>query len=162
MNFPPHKERMIRLTAQKKQPINAVQLIFDARSVNEAYARTVVSALVSQLDPSVAELTDIRTAVSEGVTNAVIHAYRGRPEGEGKIRMQIVLYDDRSVRIRIRDDGCGIADIAQARRPLFTTDPSGERGGMGFAIMESFTDGLQIQSRMGKGTTVTMVKKIRG
>ena len=131
-------------------------LLSDSR--NESFARTAVTAFVSQLDPKTDELADIRTAVSEAVTNCVIHGYRG---GEGKITLEVKLYDDRTVRIAITDRGCGIEDIEKAKQPLFTTDESGERGGMGFAIMESFSDRLTVRSRPGKGTTVVMIRRLQ-
>lgn len=131
-------------------------LLSDSR--NESFARTAVTAFVSQLDPKTDELADIRTAVSEAVTNCVIHGYRG---GEGKITLEVKLYDDRTVRIAITDRGCGIEDIEKAKQPLYTTDESGERGGMGFAIMESFSDRLTVRSRPGKGTTVVMTRRLQ-
>ena len=141
----------------KKKRINEMTLTFPSDSRNESFARSAVTAFVAQLDPDTEELADIRTAVSEAVTNCIVHGYR---HTAGPITVQTFLYDDRSVRIRIRDRGCGIADVAQARQPLFTTDHSGERGGMGFAIMESFSDTLSVRSRPGFGTTVTMTRRL--
>ena len=137
---------------------NAMKMVLLSDSRNESFARTAVTAFVSQLDPKTDELADIRTAVSEAVTNCVIHGYRG---GEGKITLEVKLYDDRTVRIAITDRGCGIEDIEKAKQPLFTTDESGERGGMGFAIMESFSDRLTVRSRPGKGTTVVMIRRLQ-
>lgn len=133
--------------------VNEMRLTIPSKSINESYARYAVSAFVGQLDPAVDELGDIRTVVSEAVTNCVVHAYR---EGEGKIYICVKYYDDGRVVIRIKDKGCGIPDVKKAMEPLYTTDQSGERGGMGFAIMESFTDKLKVNSCAGYGTTVTM------
>ena len=132
-------------------------LIFPSDSRNESYARSAVSAFIAQLDPDTEELADIRTMVSEAVTNSILHGYRNT---RGLITVCTALYEDRTIRIRVKDAGCGIEDIEQARRPLFTTDRSGERGGMGFAIMESFSDKLSVRSRVGRGTTVTMTKRL--
>lgn len=142
----------------KKQIMNSMKAVFDSDSRNEAFARYAVTAFVSRLDPDTEELADIRTAVSEAVTNCIIHGYKGR---SGNVRLEVVLYDDRSVKITVSDRGCGIKDIEQARQPLFTTDDSGERGGMGFVIMESFSDRFRVRSSEGKGTTVTMIKKLK-
>lgn len=141
----------------KKEVINDMKLDISSRSQNEGLARYAVSAFITQLDPTVEELADIRTIVSEAVTNAIIHGYR---ESSGKVIIHVRLFSDRSISIRIRDFGCGIEDIKQAMQPLYTTDTSGERGGMGFAIMESFTDKLRVSSRPGRGTTVSMTKKL--
>lgn len=142
----------------KKKLIDKAELSFDAISVNEGFARCAVAAFCAQLDPTMEELTDIRTAVSEAVTNAVVHGYRGR--SDGVVYITVKAFDDRSISIRVRDKGCGIEDVRRAMTPLFTTDVSGERGGMGFSIMESFTDDLTVRSFIGKGTTVTMEKKL--
>lgn len=141
----------------KKEVINDMKLDIASRSQNEGLARYAVSAFVAQIDPTIEELADIRTIVSEAVTNSIIHGYR---EGSGKVIIHVRLFSDRSVSIRIRDFGCGIEDIKKAMQPLYTTDTSGERGGMGFAIMESFTDKLRVSSHPGRGTTVSMTKKL--
>lgn len=141
----------------KKSVVNEVSMVISSLSVNESFARSVVSMFVSQLDPIIEELADIRTVVSEAVTNSVVHAYKGT---EGKIYISVKYYNDRSIRIQIKDKGCGIDDVAKAMEPLFTTDTSGERGGMGFAIMKSFTDRVSVTSKPGKGTTVTMYKRL--
>ena len=135
---------------------NTMKLEFLSRSVNEGFARMAAAAFLMQLDPTLDELGDIKTAVSEAVTNAIVHAY---PDGLGKIRLQGRILEDNSVEFTIRDYGCGIPDIAQARTPLFTTGGE-ERSGMGFTIMESFTDKLRVRSKPGKGTTVTFLRKI--
>lgn len=135
--------------------VNKMQLKLPSLSVNEGMARAAAAAFVSQLDPTATELADIKCAVSEAVTNCIVHGYR---DTVGFIRMTVKLCEGRIVRIEIADKGCGIADVKQARQPLFTTDAAGERSGMGFTVMESFTDGVRVSSKMGKGTTVTMVK----
>lgn len=134
-----------------------MELILPAISVNESIARSAVAAFCAQVDPTVDELADLRTAVSEAVTNAIVHGYRG--VNDGKVYITVKNYDNRSVSVKIRDTGCGIRDVRRAMMPLFTTDPDGERGGMGFSIMESFTDDLTVRSFIGKGTTVIMEKK---
>lgn len=136
--------------------INNIKLEFPSRSCNEAFARSVVACLASQLDPTLDELGDIKTAVSEAVTNSIVHAY---PDNLGKICIKAKLYPDNSIEIKIRDWGRGIPDIEQARQPMFTTGGD-ERSGMGFTIMESFTDKLRVTSKPGRGTTVTMRRKI--
>ena len=135
---------------------NEMKLTIESRSINESFARVAVTAFASQLDPTIEEINDIKTAVSEAVTNAIVHAY---PDGVGKIRLQGKIFEDHSVEFTVRDYGCGIADIAQARTPLFTTGGE-ERSGMGFTIMESFTDRMRVKSALGKGTTVVMQKRI--
>ena len=126
-------------------------------SVNESFSRKCASAFVSALDPTLSEMADIRTAVSEAVTNCIVHAYK---EKAGTIYISGKYFSDRTVEIKIRDKGCGIKDIQKAMEPLYTTDTSGERGGMGFAIMGSFMNKLRVVSSVGKGTTVTMVKNL--
>ena len=124
--------------------------------INSA-ARAVVSSFLIQADPTVEELSDIRTAVSEAVTNAVVHAYRGTT---GNIELTVKLLRGREIYIKIRDKGCGIPDIEQAMTPLFTTDPEEERSGLGFSVMQSFMDKLSVKSSKGKGTTVIMRKRL--
>ena len=140
------------------KPKNEVKLQLDSRSVNEGYARVAVSAFAAVLDPTVEEINDIRTAVSEAVTNCNVHAYRN---GVGKIYIRVRLFDGGKVEIQIRDRGCGIADVEKAREPLFTT-LGGDRSGLGFSVMESFCDRVRVRSAVGKGTTVTLVKIIKG
>ena len=142
----------------KVKPNNYIALEFLSRSVNEGFARTATAAFAAQLDPTIDELGDIKTAVSEAVTNAIVHGYR---EQSGPVFLTATLTDKPSVRIRVRDRGVGIADVAEARRPLFTT-MQGERAGLGFAVMESFMDRVQVRSAPGKGTTVTLEKTIGG
>ncbi len=143
----------------KKKVLNETSFTFPAKSVNESFARYAVSSFCAQLDPTLEEISDIRTAVSEAVTNAIIHGYRENPSGTVYINVKIC--EERTLIIKVRDTGCGISDIRQAMTPLYSGDPSGERGGMGFSIMESFTDDLDVRSSIGKGTTVTMTKKLQ-
>lgn len=138
------------------KPQNEMKLVFPSKSANEGFARAAVAAFVSQLDPAVDELADIRTAVSEAVTNCIVHAYK---DAIGDIHLQARLYEDGRVVIKVRDKGCGIEDVEQAMEPLFTTGGE-ERSGLGFSVMESFTDKLKVTSRKDKGTTVTLVKYI--
>lgn len=138
--------------------INQMKLTLESRSVNESFARVAVSAFAAQQDPTVEEISDIKTAVSEAVTNCIVHAY---PETVGEIYIWVGLYENGMVRVRIRDKGCGILDVKQAMEPLFTT-LGGERAGLGFAVMESFMDKITVRSKEGRGTTVTMLKKISG
>lgn len=128
-----------------------------ARSTNESFARACISAFASQLDPTIEEINDIKTAVSEAVTNCIVHAYKEKEIG--KIYITAFLNDNNSVKIRIRDKGCGIENVTKAMEPLYTS-LGGERAGLGFAVMESFMDSIKVSSTVGKGTSVTMVKKI--
>ena len=144
----------MRTSARKV--LNESTLTFASRSANEGFARTAAACFAAQLDPTLEEVNDIKTAVSEAVTNCIVHAY---PDRLGRITMRLRLLEDNSVEIVVRDKGVGIADVEQARTPLFTTGGE-ERGGMGFTIMESFMDGVRVRSAPGKGTTVTMSKRI--
>ena len=135
--------------------LNRLQFKMPALSVNEGVARSVVAAFVAQLDPGVTEIADIKCAVSEAVTNCIVHGYRER---DGFIFVTVSLLEGRVVRIDIRDKGCGIPDVKRARQPLYTTDAAGERSGMGFTVMESFSDGMRVSSRPGKGTVVTLFR----
>jgi stage II sporulation protein AB (anti-sigma F factor) len=137
---------------------NVMELRFSSRSENEAFARVAVASFVSQLDPTLEELTDIKTVVSEAVTNAVIHGYEERPDGMILIRTEI---EGSCVTITVSDQGLGIRDIQEARQPLFTSKPEMERSGMGFTIMENFMDEVTIHSVPGQGTTVRMVKVLK-
>lgn len=141
----------------KTELINELKLAFPSYSVNEGGARAMVSAFCASLNPTVDELSDIRCAVSEAVTNSIVHGYRNTI---GTIFIMVRLYSDRTVKIEIKDKGCGISDIEQALQPLFTTDPAGERSGMGFTVMENFTDSVVVRSAPGKGTKVTLKKKL--
>ncbi len=135
---------------------NQVNVEFPSRSANEGFARTVAACFAAQLDPTLDEVNDIKTAVSEAVTNAIVHAY---PDTIGKVSMKLRLYEDNMLEMVVRDWGVGIADVDQARTPMFSTGGE-ERAGMGFTIMESFMDNLRVRSAPGKGTTVTMKKRI--
>ncbi len=137
---------------------NEMKLTFESKSVNEGFSRVAVSSFASSLDPTVEELSDIKTAVSEAVTNAIVHGYR---EKMGKIYITAAITDKNIIRIKIRDNGVGIEDIEKAREPLFTT-LGGERAGLGFAVMESFMDKVKVRSAPGHGTTVTLEKHIFG
>ena len=134
-----------------------MQLKLPAMSANEGMARAAVAAFCSQLDPSAVDIADIKCAVSEAVTNCIVHAYKNI---SGIIIINVSLLEGRVARIEIKDKGCGINDVKEARQPLFTTDAASERSGMGFTVMESFTDKLRVRSTPGKGTTVTMIKKL--
>ena len=136
--------------------INEFKMTIPSKSANEAFARAAVSSFAVQLDPTIDELSDIKTAVSEAVTNCIVHAYR---ESIGNIYITAQIRDDYSLLIRIRDRGCGIDNISQAMEPLFTT-AGGERAGLGFAVMQSFMDSLKVTSKLGRGTSITMIKKI--
>lgn len=136
---------------------NNMELNFDARSENEALARVAVSAFVVPMNPTLEELADIKTAVSEAVTNAIIHGYDNRGDGKVVLRCRM---EGEFLHIQITDYGKGIADIRQAMEPLFTTRPELERSGMGFAFMEAFMDSLEVESEPDKGTTVSMNKHI--
>ncbi len=136
--------------------VNKFSMKFPSRSANESFARTVVSAFASQLDPTIEEISDIKTAVSEAVTNCIVHAYRNTM---GDIYITCEQYDTGVVRIKVRDKGCGIEDVKKAMEPLYSSE-GGERAGLGFSVMESFMDSLRVSSKIGKGTTVTMRKKI--
>lgn len=137
--------------------INTMRLAFDSRSANEAFARTAVAAFLCSLDPTVEEMTDLKTAVSEAVTNAIVHGYR---ESIDTVYLSASIYSDNRIVVKIRDKGCGISDIPKAMEPLFTTCPEEERAGLGFAVMESLTDKVRVFSQPGKGTTVTLEKRI--
>ncbi len=142
----------------KRKPINEMKVSFPSYSENERFARIAVSGFLTQLDPQIDELADIKTAVSEGVTNAIVHGYR---DTVGEIFMQIRIFDGRKVYIKIRDKGCGIKDVEQAMQPLFTTAPEEERAGLGFAVMESFMDKIKVRSRVGEGTTLVLERTLK-
>ncbi|MBQ9783758.1 MAG: anti-sigma F factor [Clostridia bacterium] len=134
-----------------------MKLRLPSLSVNESVARATVAAFCAQLDPKTDELADIKCAVSEAVTNCIVHAYR---DTVGVIYITVRLYEDRTVCVEIKDKGCGIEDVRVARQPLYTTDAEGERSGMGFTVMESFCDKVRVLSGWGKGTTVTLYKRL--
>ena len=135
---------------------NYIKFEFPSRSVNEGFARAAAAAFAAQLDPTLDELGDIKTAVSEAVTNCIVHAY---PDSIGRVTMRLRIIDGGTLEISVKDTGRGIEDVARAREPLFTTGGE-ERSGMGFTIMESFMDKLSVRSKPGRGTTVTMRREI--
>ncbi|MBE6839158.1 MAG: anti-sigma F factor [Ruminococcus sp.] len=139
--------------------LNEMKLTFPAHSANEAFSRSAVSSFVAQLDPRIDELSDIKTAVSEAVTNCIVHAYRDR---DGTIEITARILEGGELWIKIRDKGCGIENIEKAMEPMYTTAPDEDRAGLGFAVMESFMDRLAVRSKVGVGTTITMRKKIEG
>jgi stage II sporulation protein AB (anti-sigma F factor) len=146
----------------KKKIKNEMKLRLVAESVNESVARSCISAFAADLDPTVEELCDLRCAVSEAVTNVIVHAYRGVSADVPKyIYISARLYDTREISVEVSDNGCGIENVEEARAPMFTTGDTRERSGMGFLVMESFTDSLRVKSRKGKGTSVLMRKKLR-
>ena len=136
---------------------NYMKLEFLSKSNNESFARVVVAAFASQLDPTLEELSDIKTAVSEAVTNAIIHGYE---YGEGMVILESRIQGNK-IEIVVKDNGMGIADVDKAREPFYTSKPNLERSGMGFTVMETFMDSLEVQSIKGKGTTVKMTKKFK-
>lgn len=142
-----------------KKTENYAKLRFKAISVNEGFARVCAAAFASQVDPTIEVLSDIKTAVSEAVTNAIVHAY---PEEIGDVEMAFSLNDDDVLTIYVRDEGRGIEDIDQAMQPFYTTLASEERSGMGFTVMQTFMDSLEVTSKSGGGTTVIMKKKLTG
>lgn len=135
---------------------NEMKIEFDSKSENEGFARTTVAVFLTQLDPTLEELADIKTVVSEAVTNSIIHGYENK---EGKVVVEVRI-EDRDITIKITDYGVGIEDISKAREPLYTSKPELERSGMGFAFMEAFMDDLEVESEPGKGTLVRMKKKM--
>jgi stage II sporulation protein AB (anti-sigma F factor) len=137
---------------------NVMELTFASRSENESFARVAVASFISQLDPTMEELTDIKTVVSEAVTNAVIHGYQEKPDGMITIRTEI---HGNEVAITIEDEGVGIPDVEKARQPLFTSKPELERSGMGFTIMENFMDQVEVESARGKGTRIRLMKRLK-
>ena len=138
--------------------LNEMKLQIESRSVNESFARAAVAAFASQLDPTVEEISDIKTAVSEAVTNCIVHGYS---QNVGKIYIWARIYENGLFRVNIKDKGCGIENVKQAMEPLFTT-LGGERAGLGFAVMESFCDKIRVSSKPGKGTTVVLDKNLKG
>ena len=135
--------------------INKMQLKLPSLSANEGMARAAVAAFCAQLDPIAVEIADVKCAVSEAVTNCIVHAYKNM---DGMIYINVSLLEGRVAKIEIKDRGCGIADVKEARQPLFTTDAANERSGMGFTVMESFMDHVKVTSATGKGTSVVMYK----
>ena len=138
------------------KPTNEAVVTFLSRSANEGFARTAAACFAAQLDPTLDEVNDVRTAVSEAVTNCIVHAY---PDRLGPVTLRLRLYPDNTLEIQVKDKGVGIPDVERARQPMFTTGGS-ERSGMGFTIMESFMDGVKVRSTPGKGTVVTLRRRL--
>ena len=138
------------------KPINEMKVAFLSRSANEGFARATVAAFAAQLDPAVDELADLRTAVSEAVTNAIVHGY---PDRLGTVTLSVKLFENGTIQVQVKDKGRGIPDVSKAMEPLYTTGGE-ERSGLGFSVMESFTDRVRVRSAVGKGTTVTLEKYI--
>ena len=136
--------------------LNTVKITFPSRSVNEGFARSALSAFAAQADPTLDELADVKTAVSEAVTNCIVHAYANTI---GPITLTAALYEDGTLRVAVADKGCGIPDVSKAMETLFTTGGA-ERAGLGFAVMESFMDSVKVRSAPGKGTRVTLSKRL--
>lgn len=136
---------------------NEVKISFGSHSTNESFARMAVSAFFASLDPTIEELTDIKTAVSEAVTNSIVHAYRNKI---GTIHITLRILDNNNAYIKIRDTGCGIDDVEKAMQPLYTTAENEERAGLGFAVMQSFMDKVRVLSKQNKGTTIVMTKRL--
>ena len=132
---------------------------FPSLSVNESVARGAVAVFCAQLDPSATEIADVKCAVSEAVTNSIVHAYR---DAIGIIYIKVQIYEENKIKIEVKDKGCGIEDVSTAMQPLYTTDAENERSGMGFTVMESFCDSVKVRSRVGKGTVVTLIKSFEG
>ena len=137
--------------------LNSVKLTFASRSVNEGFARAVVAAFLVPLDPTVPQMADLKTAVSEAVTNCIVHAY---PDSIGPVTLTAALYEGGLVRITVSDRGVGIADVEQAMLPMYTTGNPEERAGLGFAVMQSFMDKVNVSSAPGRGTRVTLSKRL--
>ena len=141
----------------RNKTVNRFTIEIEAKSANESFARIVAAGFASQLDPKIDELADIKTAVSEAVTNCIVHAYKNCG---GKIKLSACYTDGRLLTVTVKDRGCGIDDVEKARQPLYTTLPGEDRCGMGFSIMESFSDRLTVSSKSGKGTKVTMIRRL--
>ena len=141
----------------KTKANNEVTLAFPSRSSNEGFARAAVSCFAAQMDPTLNELEDIKTAVSEAVTNAIVHAY---PDSIGQVVVKVRICPDQVLEVTVRDHGRGIPDVEKAMEPLYTTCTTGERAGLGFAVMQSFMDKVKVRSTLGKGTTVILSKKL--
>ena len=137
--------------------LNQVKITFASRSVNEGFARAALAAFLVQLDPTVPQLADLKTAVSEAVTNCIVHAY---PDAVGLVTLTAALYENGLVRITVTDRGIGIPDVDKAMEPLYTTGNPDERAGLGFAVMQSFMDKVKVSSTPGRGTRVTMAKRL--
>ena len=147
------------MSRQPHRPINEMKLTFPAQSENERFARIAVSGFLSQLDPNIGEISDIKTAVSEAVTNAIVHGYK---ETSGEVTLLVRIFEKNRVYIKIQDKGCGMEDVQKAMEPLYTTSPEEERAGLGFTIMETFMERVRVKSRPNKGTSVVLERTIAG
>ncbi len=146
---------------EKKKIINQMKLTLPAISRNESFCRSLAASFVAQCDPTIEEIADIKTVISEAVTNCIVHAYRNETDDKKKlIYISCILYDDNTFKFTVKDKGCGITDIQKAMEPLYTTDSENERSGMGLPIMKSFSDTFKIKTKNESGTTVTFTKKI--
>lgn len=146
---------------RRKEIINSLKATFPAKSQNEAICRSISAVFTSQCNPTIEEIADIKTVISEAVTNCIVHAYKNAPkEAKKYIYITAELYSDNTLKFTIKDKGCGISDINMAMQPLYTTDAENERSGMGLPIMQSFSDTFRIKSAPEKGTTITFTKKI--
>ena len=139
---------------------NQMEITFSALARNEAFARVAIAAFTVQLNPTLPEMADVKTAVSEAVTNAIVHGYAGREEGV--VRLSAEYTEGRMLTVSVRDDGCGIRDIKTAMQPFYSTGNGTERSGMGFCVMQTFMDAVEVDSAVGEGTTVLMRKRILG
>ena len=139
-----------------KKIVNEMKVILPSHSSNEGLCRTLTAAFVAQYNPTIEEISDIKCAVSEAVTNAIVHGYR---YAQGEIMLRLRADTDRCIYLEIKDKGCGIENVDAAMKPLYTTDPEGERSGMGFTVMTSFCDKIKVSSAIGKGTTVILEKR---
>lgn len=147
----------------RKKIINSFKLSVPALSRNEAYCRSAAVAFAAQCDPTIEEIADIKTVISEAVTNCIVHAYKNSDISCDRIiYISAILYDDNTFKFTIKDKGCGIPDISAAMEPLYTTDPENERSGMGMPIMKTFSDTFKVRSTVGKGTSVVFTKRING
>ena len=148
-----------RESSSARKTTNRMKLVIPSLSVNEGFVRSAVAAFCAQADPTTTELADVKCAISEAVTNCIVHAYR---DVVGQIYIDAELCDGNFLKLRIRDRGCGIENLKMAQTPLYTTDKEGERSGMGFTVMESFMDRMHVRSAVGKGTTVLLCKQFKG
>ncbi|MBQ7859734.1 MAG: anti-sigma F factor [Faecalibacterium sp.] len=139
------------------KPVNEARFIFPSLGANEAFARGAAAAFLARYDPTVPQLADIKTAVSEAVTNCIVHAY---PDTVGPVTLTIAVFENRRIRITVADKGIGIPDVSKAMEPMYTTGNPDERSGLGFAVMQSFMDGIRVTSRPGHGTRVTLTKQL--
>ena len=147
----------------RRKKVNTFKAVIPALGRNEAYCRNLAVAFLAQADPTVEEIADVKTVISEAVTNCIVHAYKNeKDEGNRKIYIEGTQFDDNTFRFTVKDKGCGIENIAKAMQPLYTTDADNERSGMGLPIMQTFSDSFKIKSELQKGTVITFSKKVKG